>query len=215
MPIDEDSSELRFGQSDRSGAFGDEADQSDEAGRLELRLQLCVILEAGGSNAVSLRLFKTYYPDSYGGTEQVIFQLSQAMSANDVETEVLALSSDPARGPASIGNHRAHYAKLNLEIASTGISFSAIREFCRLAAEADIVHYHYPWPYMDVVHFIARAKKPAVITYHSDIIRQKRLRVIYRPLEKLFFNSADAIVSTSPNYVATSPIYGAIKTSCT
>jgi O-antigen biosynthesis rhamnosyltransferase len=151
-----------------------------------------------------LQFFKTYYPDSYGGTEQVIFQLSQAMSAIGVETDVLALSSNPDRGPASIGNHRAHYAKRNFEIASTAISFDAIRKFCRLAAEADIVHYHYPWPYMDVVHFIARAKKPAVITYHSDIIRQKRLRVIYGPLEKLFFSSAN--VSTSPNYMVTSPL---------
>lgn len=153
-----------------------------------------------------LQFFRTYYPDSYGGTEQFIFQLSQALSEIGVATDVLALSSNPARGPATIGNHRAHYAKLNFEIASTGVSLAAIGKFRRLAAAADIVHYHYPWPYMDVVHFAARAQKPTVITYHSDIIRQKRLRVIYRPLERLFFSSVDAIVPTSPNYVATSPI---------
>jgi rhamnosyl/mannosyltransferase len=43
-----------------------------------------------------LQFFKTYYPDSYGGIEQVIFQLSQAMSAIGVETDVLALSRNPA-----------------------------------------------------------------------------------------------------------------------
>jgi O-antigen biosynthesis rhamnosyltransferase len=153
-----------------------------------------------------LQFFKTYYPDSYGGIEQVIFQLSQAMSTIGVETDVLALSRNPARGPASIGSHRTHYANLDFEIASTGLSSAAIGKFCRLAAEADIVHYHYPWPYMDLVHFIARSGKPTVVTYHSDIIRQKRLRVIYRPIEKLFFNSVDAIVPTSPNYGATSSI---------
>jgi len=153
-----------------------------------------------------LQFFKTYYPDSYGGTEQVIFQLSQAISAIGVETDVLALSRNPARGPASIGNHRTHYAKRDFEIASTSVSFAAIGNFRRLAEDADIVNYHYPWPYMDVVHFIARAGKPTVLTFHSDIIRQKRLRVIYRPLEKIFFNSVDAIVATSPNYAATSPI---------
>jgi rhamnosyl/mannosyltransferase len=153
-----------------------------------------------------LQFFRTYYPDSYGGAEQFIFQLSQAMTNIGVETDVLALSSNPARGPASIGNHRTHYAKLNFEIASTSVSFAAIAKFRSLAKEADIVHYHYPWPYMDVVHFIARVQKPTIVTYHSDIIRQRRLRVIYRPLEKLFFSSVDAIVPTSPNYVATSPI---------
>jgi O-antigen biosynthesis rhamnosyltransferase len=162
-----------------------------------------------------LQFFKTYYPDSYGGTEQAIFQLSQAMSAFGVETDVLALSSNPARGPVSIGNHLAHYAKLNFEIASTSVSFGAIRQFCRLAAEADIVHYHYPWPYMDVVHFVARAGKPAVVTFHSDIIRQKRLRIIYRPLENC------SSTPSTPSFLLRQimwrrvPFYGLIRTSST
>ena len=153
-----------------------------------------------------LHFFRTYYPDSYGGIEQVIFQLCEAMSPIGIESEVLSLSRNPAPESHLIGSHRAHYAKLNFEIASTGVSFAVIRSFRTLAAEADIVHYHYPWPFMDVVHFTARARKPTVVTYHSDIIRQKRLRYIYRPLERAFFNSVDTIVSTSPNYVATSPI---------
>src|ERR1022692_2790029 len=85
-----------------------------------------------------LHFFKTYYPNSYGGAEQAIFQLCEALSAIGVETEVLSLSNNPAHGPGSIGSHRTHYAKLDFEIASMGGSFEVIRKFRTLAAEADI-----------------------------------------------------------------------------
>lgn len=35
-----------------------------------------------------------------------------------------------------------------------------MKDFAELAAQADIVHYHFPWPYMDLVHFLARLNKP-------------------------------------------------------
>jgi O-antigen biosynthesis rhamnosyltransferase len=153
-----------------------------------------------------LHFFKTYHPHTYGGIEQVLFQLCEALAEMGVECDVLSLSCESRQQPQSIGRHRAHYAKLDFEVASTAVSFTAIPRFRTLAAEADIVHYHFPWPFMDVVHFIARTRKPTILTYHSDIIRQKRLRRIYLPLETRFFNSVDLIVPTSPNYAMTSPI---------
>jgi rhamnosyl/mannosyltransferase len=59
---------------------------------------------------------------------------------------------------------------------------------------------------MDMLHFAARIKKPTVVTYHSDIIRQKHLLKLYRPLMKRFLDSADRIVAASPNYLATSDV---------
>ena len=59
---------------------------------------------------------------------------------------------------------------------------------------------------MDVVHFATRVKKPAVVTYHSDVVRQKVLKCLYTPLQNAFLNSMDAIVATSPNYIKSSPV---------
>jgi rhamnosyl/mannosyltransferase len=59
---------------------------------------------------------------------------------------------------------------------------------------------------MDLVHFITRVKKPTLVTYHADIIRQKYLLTCYRPLQQRFLKSVDAIVATSPQYLATSPV---------
>jgi rhamnosyl/mannosyltransferase len=97
---------------------------------------------------------------------------------------------------------------LDFQIASTGFSASAFLRFLQLAKKADVIHYHFPWPFMDVVHFVARLKKPTVVTYHSDIIRQEHLLKLYRPLKRKFLASMDRIVATSPNYLATSDVLG-------
>lgn len=73
-------------------------------------------------------------------------------------------------------------------------------------AWAELIHYHFPWPFADVMHATAGYLRPAIVTYHSDIVRQKALKFIYRPLMKHFLRSVDRIVATSPNYYATSDV---------
>ena len=153
-----------------------------------------------------LHFFKTYYPDSFGGIEQVIFQLCKGTARYGFTSEVLALSPHPHEAPIDFSGHLAHQAKLDFQVASTGFSWSAFRKFAALARQADIIHLHYPWPFMDIVHFATRHGKPTVVTYHSDIVKQKMLLRLYRPLKNRFLGSVDRIVATSPNYLATSPV---------
>lgn len=85
-------------------------------------------------------------------------------------------------------------------------SLGGFREFSRQVAWADIVHYHFPWPFADILHFAAGRSKPSILTYHSDIVRQKVLMTVYRPLMFRYLASMDRIVATSPNYFATSEV---------
>lgn len=153
-----------------------------------------------------LHFYKTYYPDSVGGVEQVINQLARASVNLGVHTEVLSLSSDQYPRSIEIDGHLAHRSKMSFQIASTGFSLSVFSRFSQLIKEVDVIHYHYPWPFMDLVHFAARVKIPTVVTYHSDIIRQKTLLKFYRPLKNRFLTSVDRIVATSPNYLETSHV---------
>ncbi|MFZ6760615.1 glycosyltransferase family 4 protein [Undibacterium sp. Ji50W] len=152
-----------------------------------------------------LHFYRTYYPDTYGGVEQVIRQMAVGTTRLGVENEVLTLTREPGRPLIEFEGHKVHRAHLNFEIASTGFSWSALSRFVELAAQADVVHYHFPWPFMDIAHFLGRIKKPSVVTYHSDIVRQKYLLKLYAPLKHQFLRDVDRIVATSPNYLATSP----------
>jgi rhamnosyl/mannosyltransferase len=141
-----------------------------------------------------------------GGVEQVIHQLGSGGVRYGLETAVLSLAPGKTETTVAVGDYLVHRARLNFQIASTGFSLFALLHFVRLAKKADIIHYHFPWPFMDLVHFLARVKKPTVVSYHSDIVRQQGLLKLYRPLKIRFLNSVDRIVAASPNYLASSDV---------
>lgn len=157
-----------------------------------------------------LHFYKTYFPDTFGGVEQVIYQICEGVAPLGVDSEVLTISSNqPAR--STIDNHRVTYCKPNAQLLSTPISLSSISRLKEIASSVDIVHYHFPWPFMDIAHFVSNHRKPVVVTYHSDIIRQKWTLKAYQPLMWRFLRQADRIIATSPNYLETSDTLSAFK----
>lgn len=155
-----------------------------------------------------LHFYRTY-SQTYGGIEQVIHQLCTGTQQLGVTPEVLTLSRDRHASELYVDGHRVMRIPMDFEIASTGFSRAVFARFKERVQEADIIHYHFPWPFMDVVHFatrVPRMGKPTVVTYHSDIVRQKFLLQLYRPLMHRFLGSVDHIVASSPNYLATSPL---------
>jgi glycosyltransferase involved in cell wall biosynthesis len=155
-----------------------------------------------------LHFYKTYYPDSVGGIEQVIRQMCVGTGRLGVTNTVLSLSREKNLVPIAFEGHTVHRVPLDFELASNACSVASLGALARLAREADVVHYHFPWPFMDLAHFLARVKKPTVVTYHSDIVRQKKLLRLYQPLKQRFLRSVDAIVATSPNYMESSAVLG-------
>lgn len=153
-----------------------------------------------------LHFYKTAFPDTVGGIEQVINQLARDATKLGVESHVLSLSPDRVSRVETVNGYTAHRARLDFQLASTGFSASAFLRFSQLSKQADVVHYHFPWPFMDIVHFATRINKPTIVTYHSDIIRQKKLLKLYQPIMFRFLNKVDRIVATSPNYLETSHV---------
>ncbi len=153
-----------------------------------------------------LHFYKDYFPDSIGGVEQVIRQLCVGTGRLGVSNEVLTLTRSKDLRPFDFEGHTVRRVPLDLNIASNGISLAAFGELKRRAAACDVVHYHFPWPFMDLAHFVAGVDKPTLVTYHSDIVRQKMLLRLYAPLRNKFLRSVDSIVATSPNYLASSAV---------
>jgi rhamnosyl/mannosyltransferase len=58
----------------------------------------------------------------------------------------------------------------------------------------------------------ARAK--TIITYHSDIVRQKLLRTVYQPFLWRILRKAERIIATSGRYIDTSPYLSQFKGKC-
>lgn len=153
-----------------------------------------------------LHVFKTYYPDTQGGMEQVIHQIAQSTAPLGIQSDIFTLSKQPSSEVICWQGERIHQVKCDLDVASTPLSTKALRRFSALVNEVDVIHYHYPWPLMDMLHFAAKVKKPSVLTYQSDIVKQKVLLQLYRPLREAFLKKVDKIIASSPAYVASSPV---------
>lgn len=153
-----------------------------------------------------LHFYKLAYPQSVGGIEKVVHELAQGCTEQGLVIDVLALSNDNTVSYFQIDGYSVDLVTSDFEIASTSFSYKAILKFAELARQADVIHYHFPWPFMDMVHFFCGIKKASVVTYHSDIIRQKFLLNFYRPLQYKFLSNVSHIVATSPNYFSTSSV---------
>lgn len=101
-------------------------------------------------------------------------------------------------------NYKTFQMHKDFEIASTGFSWQAIFKLKKILKSYDVIHYHYPWPFMDVVHFLLCIKTPSVVTYHSDIVKQQGLLQLYKPLQHWFLKRVNKIVPTSMAYVDSS-----------
>lgn len=153
-----------------------------------------------------LHVYRTYFPDSQGGLEEVIRQICLGTGSHGVSSRVFTLSDEPF--PRRLPRVEAEVIRVRktFEIASCGFALTGIRRFLQEVEWADIVHYHYPWPFSDLLYLLGGRNKPAVLTYHSDIVRQKVLLAIYRPLMDGYLGHMNRVVATSPNYFATSEV---------
>jgi glycosyltransferase involved in cell wall biosynthesis len=153
-----------------------------------------------------LHVYKSYYPDTVGGIEQVISQLGRGLAALGHENRIFTLSPNPVPAVLRYPEGEVHRSRQTLEVASNNVSLSAFRDFRRQLEWADVVHYQFPWPFGDLLHVAVGSRKPSVVSYQSDIVRQKWLLKAYRPLRDRFLLSVGAVVTTSPQYHASSEV---------
>lgn len=150
-----------------------------------------------------LQIYKDYHP-IIGGIENHIRDLGEGLIARGHHVTVLATSLDrrtsverPRRGLTVIKAARTFYA------ASTPLSLEMLRRARQ--QRPDLVHLHFPYPPGDLAAMLVPHRPPLVVTYHSDIVRQRGLLRAYRPLLEMTLRRARRIIATSPGYVASSP----------
>jgi rhamnosyl/mannosyltransferase len=154
-----------------------------------------------------LQVYRTYFPDPPGGLQEAIRQIALATAQLGIENRIFTLSTDP--DPARIHRAEGWVVREKSWAAPASCDLggaAAFRTFQRESASADVIHYQFPWPFLDVLHAVSRPRAPAVVTYHADVVRQKLLGAAYAPLMWRTLRSMRFIVATSPAYARTSPV---------
>jgi rhamnosyl/mannosyltransferase len=154
-----------------------------------------------------IHVYRTYFPDPPGGLQEAIRQIALSTSACGIDNTIFTLSPRPE--PSVLQRPEARVVRCRSWAAPASCDVSGVfgvARFARLVREADVVHYLFPWPFADVLHAAARPERPAVLTYISDVVRQRWLGAAYAPLMWRTLRSMRAIVANCPAYARTSPV---------
>ena len=92
-----------------------------------------------------------------------------------------------------------------VNVSSAPVSLPYFSWVRKLEADADIAHAHMPYPPGEVAHLLAGRARRFVVTYHSDIVRQRVLGALYRPFLWQVLRQARLIAVSNPIYIQDSP----------
>ena len=159
-----------------------------------------------------LHIYKDYHP-VLGGMENHIKMLAEALAQRGYDVTVLVTHPTTRTHIEEINGVRVIKAGRLATLASAPLSISLPIILRR--QRPDIAHLHFPYPIGELSQLVFGRAPHMVITYHSDVVRQKGLLRLYRPLLWKVLQKADRIIATSANYIESSRYLSQLRDKCT
>ena len=146
-----------------------------------------------------------FYPPHMGGIEAVTRDLADAQRQAGCDVRVLCANKanetvrdiDPAGVPVT---RVASWGMLQ----STSVCPGMGRRLREALDGVDLLHVHMPDPLAALAVWAVRPRCRVVLHWHSDVVRQRRMRHVYQPLERWMLQRADAVIATSEPYADSS-----------
>lgn len=159
-----------------------------------------------------LQVNKLYYPAS-GGIERVVQQLAEGLSG-ETDTKVLVCQEKGKTVKEYVNGVEVHRASSLGVVSSLPVSLSFLWKFSKMSKDRDIVHIHLPFPLGDLACFLSGYRGKVVLWWHSDIVRQKKMMKLYRPLMEWLLRRADAIIVATEGHIEGSLYLKAFADKC-
>ncbi len=150
-----------------------------------------------------------YYPPFTGGIEQVAYNVMKSLKeTGNYEQKVICFNEKNETKLDDIYEDTSVVrvgSKKKIASQSLNLNYGKILEKVYLEFKPDIIHFHYPNPF--VAHYLLKLFKKynyngkLVLHWHCDIIKQKILKKFFKKQNKQLCERADVILSTSPAYL--------------
>lgn len=148
-----------------------------------------------------LEVNKAYYPH-IGGIETLVKQYSEELGQFDAQVRTLVCCDNRGGSIRERVNGVPIIRAANLgTFSSCPISTQFIKQFRRMSHKADVVHIHMPFPLADFATLLSGYKGKVALSWHSDIVKQKKLLFFYKPLLKYLLNRADVIFVATEGHI--------------
>ena len=142
-----------------------------------------------------------FYPPHMGGIETHMQALCGELR-NLVDLRVVVASNDYSATEEVLDGVAISRVATRLMLASTPLCPGMISKIRN--DRSDIIHLHLPNPIAILGYLASRRRGRLIVTYHSDMVRQKLLGPMFEPFLHAALRHSSAIITTSPNYLRTS-----------
>ncbi|MDP2526695.1 glycosyltransferase [Maribacter dokdonensis] len=153
-----------------------------------------------------LQVNKYYYPD-IGGVETVVSQYAQALK-NLHKVKVLCIHKNFTFKTVKESIDGVEIVRCSSfgTFMSMPLSVSFFYHFFKLYKSHDLFHFHEPFPLASLLSLFISSKRKIVVTWHSDIIKQKSLKRLVEVFQSHLCKKASIITTTSPNLLKFSKV---------
>ena len=152
-----------------------------------------------------------YYPPVRGGIETHLAMLCRGLRDN-VGLEVVVANQSADEVDDQVDGVLVRRLGTAAKIA--GAPFCPKLLGIMRRSDADIIHIHAPHPTALLTYLFSGCRARLVCSYHSDIVRQRVLGALIKPIQNLAFRRAAAILAASPDIIAGSPILAGHRSRC-
>ncbi|PIV38984.1 MAG: glycosyltransferase [Candidatus Omnitrophica bacterium CG02_land_8_20_14_3_00__42_8] len=151
------------------------------------------------------------YPPWTGGIESHLYGLCRSLK-DKVDLEVLVSNTRFKTEVGLDGGYRVIRVASLGYVASThlGVSFA---KWMR-KSDADIFHFHFPYPVAEIAYLLSMIKRRVVVTYHVDVVHHPIIWGMLRPFLMNFLERADKIIVNSANLIGSSPVLARFADKC-
>ncbi len=152
-----------------------------------------------------------YYPPYRGGMESHLEILSRELK-DKVHLSVLVANTSRHTSKDLVDGVEVTRVGRLFDVNSAAVCPGLVREIRK--AKADVVHIHWPNPTAVLAYLASGHRGKLVFTYHSDIVRQRKMAAAFMPILRHALRQAAAIIVSSPNYVEGSDVLREFRERC-
>ena len=142
---------------------------------------------------------KGFDPD-IGGIETIVKQYSELLITKGYEVTILCTNTQIFKATAVNYSHErklkiirsSSFAKIN----SMYISISFFYHLLKESRSASVIHAHYPFPLFDIGSIFLPKKSKILLSWHSDIVRQKFLQIFVKPFTSSLLKKSTVLYSS-------------------
>ena len=158
-----------------------------------------------------LQVNKMYYPD-IGGVETTVQCYSEYLSRFENVVVLCIHKSATFKTKVQHINGVTVYRCSSLgTFMSMPLSLSFFWYLFKLSRKARVIHFHEPFPLASIGSFLVPKRRRIIVTWHSDIVRQKLFRRVAEFFQVRLCKRADKLIATSERIVEYSRILKKFK----